>query len=76
MADITLDTTSAQYQQLLNGLATLRTEIGPRVKMLKMLRDRGEDDKIRRLLQRDPLLRRTIKMSQGLVDFLDLDADG
>lgn len=76
MADVTIDTTSAQYQQLLAGLQTLRAELGPRLRMLKVLRDRGEDEKVRRLLQRDPLLRRTIKMAQGLVDFLDLDADG
>ena len=76
MSDLTLDTTSAQYQQRLRELQTLRSELAPRIKLLRTLHDRGDDVRVRWLLQRDALLRRTIGMAQGLVDFLGLDAEG
>jgi len=69
MANITIDTTSQQYQQLLNGLGTLRTVLAPRVKLLMKL----PEDKRLLVLQRDPLLRRTLKMAQALRKVLDLE---
>lgn len=71
MADITIDTSAPQYQQLLNGLGTLRTVLAPRVKLLLQL----PPAKQRAWLQRDPLLRRTIKMSQTLTELLELELD-
>ncbi len=62
MPDITIDTTSGQYQQLLAGLDTLRTTLAPRIKILLQL----PSDKQRVWLQRDPLLRRTILLAQQL----------
>ncbi len=76
MSDLTLNTTSTQYQQRLSELQTLRSELAPRIKLLRTLHDRGDDVRVRWLLQRDALLRRTIGMAQGLVDFLGLDAEG
>lgn len=62
MADMTIDTTSVQYQQLLNGLGTLRTVLAPRVRFLQRL----SREQQRAWLQHDPLLRRTIIMSRTL----------
>ncbi len=76
MSDLTLDTTSTQYQQRLSQLQTLSSELAPRIKLLRTLNDRGDDVKVRWLLQRDALLRNTIKMARGLADFLGLDAKG
>lgn len=76
MSDLTLDTTSTQYQQRLSDLQTLRSELAPRIKLLRTLNDRGDDVKVRWLLRRDALLRNTISMARGLVDFLGLDAEG
>lgn len=70
MAEIDIDVTSVQYQQSLNGLALLRTTLAPRVKILAAL----PPAKQRAWLQRDPLLRRTIKMAQELQDVLGLEA--
>lgn len=76
MSDLTLDTTSTRYQQRLSDLQTLRRELAPRIKLLRTLNDRGDDVRVRWLLQRDALLRNTISMARGLVDFLGLDAEG
>ena len=76
MSDLTLDTTSTQYQQRLSQLQTLSSELAPRIKLLRTLNDQGDDVKVRWLLQRDALLRNTIKMARGLADFLGLDAKG
>ncbi len=76
MPDLTLDTTSTQYQQRLSELQTLKSELAPRIKLLRTLNDRGDDVRVRWLLQRDALLRNTIKMARGLADFLGLDAKG
>ena len=73
MADINIDTSDPQYVQLLNGLGTLRTLLGPRVKMLIRLRNhdrRNGTELVRAWLQRDPLLRRTLKIAQSLDKFI------
>ena len=56
---INIDTTSQQYQNYLNGLANLRTMMLPRFKAFEKL----SPAKQRWWLQRDPLMRRLIKMS-------------
>jgi hypothetical protein len=66
MADINIDTTSPQYVQLLNGLGTLRTVLAPRIQLLRQL----PRDKQKAWLQRDPLLRRTIKLAQTLGEII------
>lgn len=76
MPDLTLDTTSTPYQKRLSELRTIRSELAPRIKLLRTLNDRGDDVRVRWLLQRDALLRNTIVMARGLVDFLGLDAEG
>lgn len=58
MPDTNIDTTSNQYQQLLNGLGILRTVLTPRVKALKNL----PRDKQRWWLQRDPLMREFVRI--------------
>lgn len=76
MPDLDLDTTTVGYQKLLTGLVSLKFELMPRLRLLKVLNNRQDKAKVQWLLQRDPLLRRTIKMAQGLTDFLDLEAEG
>lgn len=71
MAELTIDTTSNQYQQLLNGLGTLRTLLGPRIKMLL----KADRDVQKAWLQRDPLLRRTILLARKLSKLVDLELD-
>lgn len=67
MANITINTSSTQYQKLLTGLGALRTVLAPRIKVLRDLpRDRQKT-----WLQRDPLLRRTIIMARQLADIFD-----
>ncbi len=76
MADINIDTTSGQYQNLLSGLGTLRTVLAPRIALMKkMLKQEGGRAKVRNWLQRDPLLRRVIIMSQKLSDFINEDLE-
>ncbi len=75
MPDIDIDTTDAQYQQLLSGLGTLRTVLAPRIRILHELWDQGERQKVRQWLQRDPLLRRTLLLAQKLRHLLDQELD-
>lgn len=56
---VNIDTTNPQYQQYLNGLNDLRTLIVPQLKAFATL---GEE-KQRWWLQRDPLLRKLLKIS-------------
>jgi hypothetical protein len=58
---IDINTQSAQYQQYMTGLANLRTDMLPRLRAFKRL----GPEKQRWWLQRDPLLRRLIKL--GLI---------
>ena len=62
MATITIDTTEQQYQQLFNGLDVLRTVMTPRLKRFRKL-PRGKQ---KLWLQKDPLLRRTLKLGIDL----------
>ena len=64
MADIDIDTTGAQYRQLLSGLGTLRTVLAPRIKLLIKL----PRDKQNQWLRRDPLLRRAILFARDLAE--------
>ena len=66
MPTINIDTTSAQYTQLLAGLGTLRTVLAPRIKFLLGV----PRAKRRAWLQRDPLLRRTLKLAQTLQELI------
>lgn len=75
MADITFNTNTAQYQKFLDRLEALKTTLAPQIQMLKICHDRGEDGKVRWLLQNDLLLRRVVKMMQELADFLDLEIE-
>lgn len=54
-----IDTTSAQYQQYLNGLSGLRTLMAPRFVLFKKL----SIAKKKLWLQKDPLFRKILKMS-------------
>ena len=54
-----IDTTSAQYQQYLNGLAGLRTMMVPRFALFKKL----PIAKKKLWLQKDPLFRKILKTS-------------
>jgi len=58
---INIDTTSTQYQQYMNGLASLRTFMLPRFKVFHKL----SLEKQKWWLARDPLMRRVLKM--GLI---------
>ncbi len=73
MANITLDTTTANYQQLLTAQGLILDEIRPRLKMVKLLVDRGEHIKARRLIDRDPLLKRELKKARTFMDFVGAD---
>lgn len=53
-----IDTTSAQYQQYLNGLGNLRTLMAPRFKLFAKL----PRAKQKIWLQKDPLFRKVLKM--------------
>lgn len=75
MADLNIDTTSAQYQNLLNGLSTLRTVMGPRVNMLVKMLKKNEEVKVQQWLNRDPLLRRCIRFAQTLARIIDREID-
>ena len=67
MARITIDTTDAQYQRLLDGLTTLHDTLRPRLALLKQM-DRGRQQW---WLHRDPLLRQAIRFTRDLAAFLD-----
>jgi len=66
MADIEFDVTSQQYNKLVAGLETLRTFLAPRVQRIRKL----EPDQQRWMLRRDPLLRRTCKLSLSLAEMV------
>ena len=70
MADITVDTTLAAYQQLLTAQGLIADEIRPRLRMVKLLVDRSEHVKARRLIDRDPLLKRELKKARMFIDFV------
>lgn len=67
MPNINIDTRNPQYVSLLDGLATLRDVLAPQIKLLRQL----PRDKQRAWLQRDPLLRRAIRLALELRDLLD-----
>lgn len=73
MADITLDTTSVVYQQLLARQEQVADAIRPRLRIVKLLLDRGENTKARRLILRDPLLARELKKARTYMDFVGED---
>jgi len=56
---VAIDTTSAKYQAYMTGLENLRTDMLPRLKAFKSL---GKE-KQKWWLERDPLLRRLIRLS-------------
>ena len=67
MATETIDTSAAQYIQLYNGIATLRTVMTPRLALFAKL----PLTKKRQWLVRDPLLRRVLKMGLDLRDYIN-----
>ncbi len=70
MANITLDTTTANYQQLLTAQGLIADAVRPRLRMVKLLIDRGEQVKARRLIDRDPLLKRELRKAKAFQDFV------
>ncbi len=70
MASITLDTTTANYQQLLTAQGLIADAVRPRLRMVKLLIDRGEHVKARRLIQRDPLLKNELRKARAFLDFV------
>lgn len=79
MADLTLNTTSAQYQKLLTAQQAIAEEVRPRLRMVKLLMERGERgergerDKARRLIDRDLLLKRELRKAKAFRDFVGDD---
>ena len=71
MADLNIDTTSAQYQQLLNGLPILRAAMVSRAPLLKLLARQKKKAALRQWLQRDPLLEQTIEFVEESHDFIE-----
>jgi len=67
MADINIDTTSAQYQQLLQGVDILRDVVTPRLKLFKKMPLAWK----KQWLQRDPLLRKVLKLGLDLEAYLE-----
>ena len=67
MANIDIDTTDPTYQQFHNGLASLRTYLTPRVKLLRKLPRANQ----KAWLQRDPLMRRAFRFSLDLSEVAD-----
>jgi hypothetical protein len=65
---INIDTTSAKYQNYLTGLANLKTDMLPRLKAFTKL----SREKQTWWLERDPLLRRLIKLGVIMNKFLDI----
>ena len=63
-AGINIDTQSAQYQQLLTAQGLLQSGMKARLPLFKKL----PLDKKRQWLQRDPLFRKTLKMSLAIAD--------
>ncbi len=62
-----IDTTSAQYQQYLNGLDGLRAMMAPRFALFKKL----PRDKQRLWLQKDPLFRKILKLGLGVAGWAE-----
>ena len=73
MAVLTLDTTAAGYRKLLTAQVDIETEIRPRLKVVKSLVDRGDHAKARRLIDRDPLLKRELRKAKAYQDFVGDD---
>jgi len=67
MANIDIDTTSNQYQQLTNGIDTLRTVMTPRLKLFKKM----PLLKKKQWLQRDILLRKTLKLMMDGKEYIE-----
>ena len=67
MADTTIDTTSVQYGKLLTGIGTLRDVMTPRLKLLKKM----PYSKQKWCVQRDPLLKATLKLGLDLKEYLE-----
>ncbi len=66
----TIDTTSAQYQNLLTGMGTLRTLLTPRFKVfVKLPRAKQKD-----WLGRDPLLKEVVRLVRD-VNKLDVQSN-
>ena len=64
---INIDTSSAQYQQYLNGLSGLRTLMVPRFKLFAKL----PRAKQKLWLQKDPLFRKILKMFLGVAEWAE-----
>ena len=65
--NLNFNTDTAQYTQLNNGLDTLRTVMTPRLALFKKM-----PLSIKRAwLQRDPLLRKTLKLGRDLADYIE-----
>ena len=62
VANINIDTTAANYQTSMNALASLRTMLAPRFKLLDQMPEADQ----RRWLDEDPLMRRSIKFAQAI----------
>jgi hypothetical protein len=71
MAQHPIDTTAAQYQQLLTGLGVLRQEITWRLPIFR----RATQAQRKAWLQRDPLFRQTLLLARSLGPFIEEVAD-
>lgn len=69
MADINIDTTSAAYQDALDGYQTLRGLLAPRIRLLLKL----PRDKQLAWLTRDVLLRRYVKDAIKVGELADME---
>lgn len=62
---LNINTSSAQYQQYLNGLTSLRTLMAPRFKLFAKL----PHVKQKIWLQKDPLFRKLLKMGRDISEW-------
>ena len=73
MGNITLNTATANYRKLLAAQADIASEIRPRLEMVKLLVGRGDHAMARRLIDRDPLLKRELRKAKAFRDFVGDD---
>jgi len=67
MANITIDTSESQYQNLLNGLGTLRTVMTPRLLLFAKC-----PKSVQALwYNHDPLLKETLKIGMTLKNYIE-----
>lgn len=70
MADLNIDTTSGQYQQLLAGLSVLESRLATRKPLLLRLAKRGDKATLVAILNADPLLKDFLRLAKRANKFV------